>query len=162
MFEHPRIFQISISKGGVPKRAVHAADIVSDGIVGDKQRDRRFHGGPTRALCIYSVEQIVQLQSEGHTIHPGSTGENITTVGLDLAAVLPGDRFALGEEVVIEVLSYASPCKNIRESFRDEEIGRISQKIHPGWSRMYASVIRDGRISTGDPITPLGRDAGAP
>jgi MOSC domain-containing protein YiiM len=147
-----RIFQINISKGGVPKRGVHSASVGIEGIDGDRQRDRRFHGGPTRALCLYSIEQIMTLQSEGHPLYPGSTGENITTVGIDLTGIGPGTRLALGEEVVIEITSYAAPCRNIEESFREQEISRMSQKVHPGWSRLYASVVREGTVTIGDEI----------
>lgn len=149
------ILQISTSKGGVPKRGVFTAVVGVNGIEGDRQRDRRFHGGPTRALCLYSIEQIAALQADGHTIFPGSTGENITTSGIDLSQVTPGDRLTLGDTVVIEIMSYTSPCRNIKESFRDEEFSRISQKVHPGWSRLYAAVITEGEIAVGDTISLL-------
>ena len=151
----PSILQINTSKGGVPKRGVHSATVGTEGIEGDRQRDKRYHGGPTRALCLYSIEQILELQKEGHTIFPGSTGENITTSGIDLSQITPGARLALGETVVIEIMSYTAPCKNIKESFRDDDFMRISQKTHPGWSRLYASVITEGEIAVGDTITLL-------
>ena len=37
-----------------------------------------FHGGPERALCLFSLERILELQAEGHPIFPGAAGENIT------------------------------------------------------------------------------------
>jgi MOSC domain-containing protein YiiM len=49
----------------------------------------------------------------------------------------------------VEVTSFASPCKNIRGSFAGEAFTRISQKKHPGWSRVYARVINEGELHVG-------------
>ncbi|MBW3625504.1 MAG: MOSC domain-containing protein, partial [Armatimonadetes bacterium] len=63
-----RIAGLQISPGGVPKRPIESGRVTALGIAGDQQRDRRFHGGPTRALCLYSLERIEQLRDEGHPI----------------------------------------------------------------------------------------------
>ena len=113
-----RIFQLNCSDGGVPKLAVREAFLTPTGLEGDRQRDLRFHGGPERALCLYPLERILELQAEGHPIFPGSIGENVTVVGLDWGLVEPGARLALGDEVLVEISDYAGPCKNIKASFR--------------------------------------------
>jgi MOSC domain-containing protein YiiM len=153
MQSNARIFQINTSRGGVPKLATAVADVTTLGIAGDAHHDRRHHGGPDRALCLYSVEQIMALQEEGHPIFPGSAGENIVTIGLDLFSLEPGARLTVGDDVEIEIASYTSPCKTIAASFIDGNFSRISQKVHPGWSRLYARVLREGSIRPGDPIT---------
>ena len=61
-----RVYQINVSRGGVPKAAVTQARVTKLGIEGDYQSDQQNHGGPDRALCLYTLEQIRQLQSEGH------------------------------------------------------------------------------------------------
>jgi MOSC domain-containing protein YiiM len=61
-------------------------------------------------------------------------------------------RIKLGEEVVLEVASFTSPCKTIKQSFIDGEFVRISQKLHPGWSRVYARVVTEGEIRFGDHV----------
>ena len=53
-----RVESINTSRGGVPKTAVLEAQVTSEGIVGDVQRDLRYHGGPERAVSIYSLELI--------------------------------------------------------------------------------------------------------
>jgi MOSC domain-containing protein YiiM len=150
-----RIFQLNRSDGGVPKLAVREALVTQTGLEGDRQRDLRYHGGPERALCIFALERILELQGEGHPIFPGAVGENVTTVGLDWSLLAPGARLALGEEVVVEISSYTSPCKNIAASFLDGEFKRISQKVHPGDSRLYARIIRTGRLAVGQPVRLL-------
>ena len=149
-----RIFQINVSQGGVPKFALPVADVTVDGLVRDVQADRRHHGGPLRAVCLYSLERILALQEEGHPIFPGAAGENVTVVGMDWASVAPGHKWRLGPDVVLEVVSYTPPCATIKHCFQEQEQNRISQKHHPGWSRVYAQVIAPGRIRVGDAILP--------
>jgi MOSC domain-containing protein YiiM len=154
-----RIFQLNNSDGGVPKLAVREAYLTPTGLEGDRQRNRRYHGGPERALCLYALERIIELQAEGHPIFPGSAGENVTVTGLDWAALKPGARLALGAEVVVEISSYTKPCHIIAASFRGGGFERIYQKTHPGDSRLYARVLQTGRLAVGQPVRLLDGDA---
>ncbi|HJQ10787.1 MAG TPA: MOSC domain-containing protein [Gemmatimonadaceae bacterium] len=122
------------------------------GLVGDAHNDTEGHGGPERAVCIYSVERIRSLQGEGHAIDVGTAGENLTVEGVDWDLVVPGVRIRCGDEVELEVVSYTSPCKTIRASFIDGIFKRISQKVYPGWSRVYARVLSGGKIRRGDRV----------
>ena len=149
------IFQLNCSPGGVPKLPVAEALLTRTGLVGDRQALPRIHGGPERALCLYALERIRQLQAEGHPIRPGSTGENITVTGLDWDTLAPGVRLAVGDEVLIEISSYAGPCKAIAASFRGGEFRRISQKVHPGASRLYARVLRTGLLRVGQAVSVI-------
>lgn len=145
------VVQISVSRGGVPKLAVPRARLSSDGVEGDRQNDRRHHGGPDRAVCIYSLELIEALQREGHPIVPGSAGENLTVSGLDWDSIAPGIQLTIGG-AVLEVVSFTVPCKTIRASFADGRFERISQKTNPGWSRVYARVLSAGEARMGDAV----------
>ncbi|HYG11776.1 MAG TPA: MOSC domain-containing protein [Pyrinomonadaceae bacterium] len=157
---HGYIYQLNCSRGGVPKLPVEEAQLTPTGLSGDRQRYPMIHGGPQRALCLYSLEMIQALQAEGHPIYPGSTGENVTVVGLDWAQLAPGCRLALGDEVIIELTSYANPCRNIKGSFGDGKFKRISQKEHAGESRLYARVISTGRLAVGQQVRVLDGAAG--
>ena len=149
------IHQLNRSHGGVPKLPVARARVGSGGLEGDRQRDLRYHGGPLRALCLYSLELIRTLREEGHSISPGSIGENVTVSGVPWDRVVPGARLLLGADVEIEITSYTAPCSNIADSFRDGRFVRVSQKVHPGWSRVYARVLREGELAAGDPVLLL-------
>ena len=155
MSDSGRIVQISVSPGGVPKRPVESADVSAGGVAGDAQRDLEHHGGPDRALCVFPREVIRTLQAEGHPIAPGQIGENLTVEGLDWDTVAPGVRLLLGEDVLVEVTRYTSPCGNIRAAFTGGNYARVSQKRHPGASRVYARVLRTGAIRRGDPVRLL-------
>jgi MOSC domain-containing protein YiiM len=149
-----RVASLNVSRGGVPKLPVSEAFASTNGLVGDRQRDRRFHGGPTRAVSLYSLELIEALIAEGHPVSPGSLGENLTISGLAWGELKRAARLRVGE-AVLELTSFAAPCKTIRGSFLGEDFTRISQKLHPGWSRLYASVLVEGRIRPGDVVEAL-------
>jgi MOSC domain-containing protein YiiM len=153
MIPQARIFQINASNGGVPKLPMRAAEINFLGITVDRHNDAVHHGGPTAALCLYSLENILALQAEGHPIYPGSIGENVTISGLDWTKIVPGVRLRLGDSVQIEITEYATPCKKIRESFLHEEFNRVHNRKHPGWARAYARVLTPGLISLGNIVT---------
>ncbi len=153
-----RIFQLNCSNGGVPKTPVPDARLTETGLECDRQAKTKIHGGPERALCLYSLERIQELQAEGHPIFPGSAGENVTISGLDWEKIIPGARLALGEEVLVEVTSFASPCKTIAGSFRGGEFKRISHKIFPGYSRAYVRILHTGRLAVGQSVKLLDGD----
>jgi len=149
------IFQINISKGGVPKRPVHEAEITKLGVDGDRQEHTEIHGGADRAICLFSLEKIITLQEEGHPIFPGSTGENLTITGLNWDEIKPGIQMAIGDEVILEMTKPTQPCKQIRPSFSDQNSNRILEDKMPGWSRYYARVLKTGKIKTGDKVSLL-------
>ena len=90
------VHAINISNGGVPKLPRPACFITVDGLEGDRQRDLRYHGGPERAVCLYSLDLIEALRAEGHDIAPGSIGENLTLKGVDWSAMTPGATVTVG------------------------------------------------------------------
>ena len=154
-----RLFQLNSSPGGVPKLPIREAMVVESGLVGDGHNFPDIHGGPDRALCLFSLERILELQSEGHPIFPGAVGENVTVSGIDWTAIEPGKQVALGDEVVIEITRYTSPCNSITDSFYDGNFARISQKVHPGYSRVYARVLKSGRLKIGQEVLLLNGSA---
>ncbi len=142
-----RVVRIGVSQGGVPKRAIDRVKIESGGLTGDDQNDKKHHGGPERAVCLFGLDVIEELRAEGHPIEPGSTGENLTIDGLVWSTVAPGDRFVFDSGVVLEIVSFAKPCSTIRESFAGGQIGLIEQGAFPGRSRVYARVITPGAVA---------------
>ncbi len=147
-----RVHQLAVSLGGVPKQAIHEADVGLRGIVGDRQATRRHHGRPWQALCIWSLEQIDAFAAEGHPIAPGSAGENVTISGVDWVTVTAGRRLAIGE-VLVEVSQFSPPCAQNARWFSDGDFGRMHHSRGPGASRVYASVITPGRVSEGAPVS---------
>ena len=151
MSDAGHIVQLSVSSGGVPKHAVETARVTTLGLEGDVHRNREHHGGPERAICLFAMEAIRDLQAEGHPLVPGTLGENVTVEGLDWGAVQPGARLQLGDEVLLEITRYTTPCFNIRPAFRGGDYSLVSQKRHPGRSRVYGRVVTTGTLRRGDP-----------
>ncbi len=138
-----KVLGIFISDGGVPKLSVNSVHVTNFGLVGDNQADKKHHGGLMKAVCVLENELLLRLQSEGHPIQPGTTGENLLLEGFNLTI---GSLFRVGN-VELEVVSAATPCKTISESFTNGNFNRISHKKHPGETRWYCKVIQTGKIS---------------
>jgi MOSC domain-containing protein YiiM len=152
-----RVTGLQVSAGGVPKLPVTQAAVRRNGMEGDRQAHRKFHGGPERALCLYSQERLDALAAEGHPVVPGTLGENVTIAGLPWEQLRPGVRLTLGG-VEAEVTGYAVPCKSIAYGFADGRVARVGEKANPGWSRVYVRIIAEGRIAVGDAVILHGLD----
>lgn len=137
----------------MPKRSVAEARLGELGLDGDAVKHTRIHGGPDRAVCLYALERILALQEEGHRLFPGALGENVTTVGLDWERVVPATRLAVGECELV-VTKYTTPCSTTAP-FVSGDTKRFHQEHAPGWSRVYARVVRGGVLRPGDPIRLL-------
>jgi MOSC domain-containing protein YiiM len=147
-----RLVQINVNGGGVRKQPVAAARVGYRGVEGDRQGNRKHHGRVWQAVCLYSLDVIEALQAEGHPVHPGDTGENLTVAGIDWAALRPGTRVAIGDDLLLELSAWATPCSHQTPFFTGGYFNRMLHDNHPGWSRMYASVVRDGTVKPGDPV----------
>jgi MOSC domain-containing protein YiiM len=147
-----RIFQLNVSPGGVPKLAIQHGRVHDRGMVDDAHRFPKIHGGPERALCLFSLERILELQAEGHPIFPGAVGENVTIAGLNWHELKPGVRLGLGDEVEVELTTYTKPCNTILAYFVEGNFHRINQQLHPGYSRIYARILRNGTLRVGQTV----------
>jgi MOSC domain-containing protein YiiM/GNAT superfamily N-acetyltransferase len=150
-----KVLQVNVSDGGVPKRPVERAWVGVLGLEGDAHRENTVHGGPHRAVCLFGMEVIERLQSEGHPIGPGGAGENLTTSGVEWSLLPVGTRARIGEQLEIEVSSSTTPCATQVRNFSDGNFNRIRIELHPSDSRMYARVITEGEVKPGDTITLL-------
>ena len=137
--------------GGAPKPSVSLLDIRANGCVGDYQRDKKHHGGPNRAVCIFSQDVIEDLNSEGHPIKAGDCGENIVVSGLDWNSLRPGVQLQIGD-CILKIESDAPPCKTIRHAFTDGSFSAISYKKYPNRTRWYCSVVKEDIVSLGESV----------
>ncbi len=149
------VHQVSVSRGGVPKLPVDRARVHELGLDGDLHNDTMHHGGPERAVCLYSLELLEKLNAEGHPAYPGSMGENLTVSGIPWERLTPGSRLRVGAELLLQISEYTTPCGTIAGSFADGRFVRISQKVHPGASRLYARVVEAGEVRPGDTVRLL-------
>ncbi len=144
------VAQLNSSDGGVPKAPVDSVEVGYRGVSGDRQAARRHHGRPWQALCLWSAEVIDQLKADGHPIFPGAAGENVTIEGIEWPTIVMGTRLRIGT-VLAQISAPAVPCAKNAQWFSDRDFNRIHH--HNGQlSRLYATVIEPGTITTGDPV----------
>jgi MOSC domain-containing protein YiiM len=149
------ILQISVSRGGVPKRAIPEADLGPLGIAGDDQAHPQIHGGPRQAILLIASEAIAELTAQGYPLYPGALGENITTLCLDHAQWRPGQRWRLGHAIV-EFTKLREPCHQLNVYGPG-----IQKAICANWALggIYATILQPGTIRPGDPISLLSQIA---
>ena len=148
------IVSINVSgSGGVPKLPLKTAIVSFEGVEGDLNRFRteRKNGDPRRAVSIFSMERILQLQEEGHPIDIGTAGENFTIEGIDWPKMEVGLMIRFGS-TLIRLSEPCAPCSKIGESFMENDFSRIDQNKRSGWSRWSASVVEEGAVSVGDAV----------
>mgnify|MGYP001227582501 CR=1 FL=1 len=144
------------SKGGVPKIPIEEGNILFHGLEGDfnKFRSSKMDGDLDRAISLFSIEKIHQLQKEGHPINVGSTGENLTLEGVDWVNLEQGMRISIGD-CIIQLSEPCAPCSKIGKSFNNRKFSRIDHNLEFGWSRWLARVLVEGKIAIGDSISIL-------
>lgn len=156
------VLQVSISRGGVPKRAIPQGDVGPLGIAGDDHAHPEVHGGPEQAVLLITSEAIAELTAQGFPLYPGALGENITTTGIDRKQWRPGQRWRIGQAIV-ELTKVRAPCAQlsvygpgIQKAVYDAKVD-AGDPSSPRWalSGFYASVVQPGPVRPGDPISLL-------
>ena len=137
--------QLNVSRGGIPKRPVDGARVTRFGVEGDEQRNLKYHGGPNRAVCIYSEELYVELRDEGIDVTNGAFGENFTTRGVDLNALEKGDRLRVGD-CLVEITDVRVPCNTLKK------LSAKLPKAIVGRSGWVAKVVEEAEVKPGDAI----------
>lgn len=135
---------------------VRRPDGRTSGLDGDAICDIRHHGGVDQAVYSYAREDLDDWAAVlGQDLRSGMFGENLTTSGIDLTAARIGERWRVGEEVVLEVSTPRIPCRTFA-GWLDQQgwIKMFTQRAVPG---AYLRVIQEGWIAAGDPIEIIER-----
>lgn len=151
------------------------------GVVGDVIGDVKHHGGAQKAVYAFAREELdfwwAELGREAGprgahegcaheggdladgesgadgAFAPGTFGENLTTVGLDLAALKINQRVRIGA-AELEVSVVRQPCRTFA-GWLDER-GWVKKFSARGRCGSYFRVAVPGRITAGDAIHLLG------
>jgi len=154
------ILQVSVSPGGIPKRAIPAGILTPIGLEGDHHAHPDIHGGARQAVLLITAEGIEELAAHGYPLTYGSLGENLTTSGIDRRDFRAGQRWQIGTEVVIEITKRRAPCQalnvygpGIQPAIFDALAGNGDPSSPKrGLSGFYASVVQPGAIRPNDEI----------
>ena len=147
-----KIHSINTSSGkGVPKAAVPRALLLKGlGIRGDAHA-----GTDIRQVSLLDIEsvrgQIADAKAKGATveIRPGVYAENITTEGLDLAALKIGDKLRAGAAAVLRISKIGKECHS-----RCAIYHQVGDCIMPR-KGVFAEVLEGGEIAEGDSIEKI-------
>lgn len=144
----------------IDKRPVEGpVRVGAEGLAGDTQVDRRFHGGVERAVYAYAdVDADHWVAALSREVPPGLLGENLRIRGLDVSGAHVGERWRTSRGLVLEVSAPRMPCRTL-QGFLDvpDIISRFNSAGRPG---AYLRVIEQGEVAAGDRIS-IERDAAA-
>jgi MOSC domain-containing protein YiiM len=144
-----KIYSINISAAkGVAKEAARKAVLVKDhGIEGDAHA-----GMPVRQVSLLDMEsirlQIADAKAKKATveIRPGVYAENITTEGLNIAALKIGDKLRAGKTAVLRISKIGKECHSHCAIYH-----QVGDCIMPR-KGIFAEVLEGGEIAVGDAL----------
>lgn len=139
---------------GIYKEPVQGAIRLTEcGLEGDGQADLKNHGGPDKAVYVYTLENYRYWEWElGRDLPFGQFGENFTVTGMPDEAVHIGDIFRIGE-VKVQVSQPRVPCFKLGIKMEDPAfVGRFH---HSGRVGFYLRVLQQGVVTAGDAIELL-------
>lgn len=151
---------------GIDKRPVKDAvtvrapgsrrDGLGSGLVGDMICDRNHHGGDDQAVYAYAREDLdTWAAALGRPLGNGCFGENLTTAQIDLTAARIGERWRVGDALVLEVSSPRIPCRTFAGWLGEHGwIRTFTRAVRPG---AYLRVIEPGPVQHGDSIVVVRR-----
>ncbi len=124
---------------------------------GDRQADLTVHGGPAKAVYAYPSEHYPLWKSEllEMALPWGMFGENFTTEGMIEHEIHIGDKFRIGEAIVI-VTQPRTPCYKLALKFQRDDM--LNRMLTNGRSGFYLAVERQGIVGAGDPIQRIHED----
>ncbi|NMG77390.1 MOSC domain-containing protein [Aromatoleum diolicum] len=125
--------------------------VTAEGLAGDRQADRRYHGGTEKALHHYPAEHYARLAQRyperAGMLQAGVLGENLSTRGWTEDNVCIGDLFRVGSALV-QLSQPRQPCWKINHRLDAEGASLfVAQEGITGW---YYRVLETGIVAPGD------------
>jgi len=124
-----------------------------EGLDGDEQGDRRAHGGPDKAVHLYSHEHYAHWIDELGALPvlgaPGAFGENLHVEGLLEGDVCLADTMRVGS-AVLQGSQARQPCWKLNHRCGVPDMARrVQEQARTGW---YCRVLTPGEMQAGDSI----------
>jgi MOSC domain-containing protein YiiM len=139
---------------GIFKQSVmDALELGVLGFANDVQVNRKYHGGPDKAVCAYAFEHY-DFWSEvlERELPDGSFGENFTLTSLLEDEVHIGDVFKVGSAQV-QISQPRQPCGTLAARFGLPNF--VKQVVDSGMTGWYFRVLEPGIVQAGDQIELL-------
>ncbi len=119
------------------------------GLEGDDQADKSVHGGPDKAVYVYSEENYAWWRTElaGRELLAGQFGENFSVEGMTDDQVGVGDTFRIGSARV-QVTQPRTPCLKLAMKMK---IPTFVKQFHKAArTGFYLRVLEEGIVETED------------
>ena len=148
------IFKGKEAKSGIVKSSVkHAVQLTKLGFEGDEQADLVNHGGPDKAICVYSYDHYPHWEDVlGRKLDYGAFGENFTFGQLSERDVRIGDIFRVGSAIV-QVSQPRQPCWKLAMRWGLDELPLLV--TNSGATGFYFRVLDTGEVQVGDELSLL-------
>ena len=133
----------------VKSRVTGPIAVHSERLNGDQQADRVHHGGPDKAILVYSRSHFDAWQAEfpEWSVSGGAFGENLTVDGIDESDVCIGDVFRVGTSL-LQVSQPRQPCWKLSKRWSMPKLAVMVQATgRTGW---YLRVVETGTIHSAD------------
>lgn len=143
------IFQGKKITTGICKKPVQGPlNLGRLGFEGDGVADLKHHGGPDKALCVYSADHYTFWEELlGIQLPLAAFGENLSVSNLQEDEVCVGDVFQLGRAVV-QVSQPRQPCRTLAARYGRSDL--IKMVIDSGRTGFYLKVLNGGVVGQGD------------
>jgi MOSC domain-containing protein YiiM len=124
---------------------------------GDRQADLTVHGGPAKAFYAYPSEHYPLWKNElAEMVLPwGMFGENLTTEGMVEDEIHIGDKFKIGEAIVM-VTQPRTPCYKLALKFQRDDM--LKRMLTNGRSGFYLALVQQSVVQAGDTIERIHED----
>lgn len=122
-----------------------------ENFTGDYQANRRYHGGPDKAVCGYCAEHYPGWEIFlNRSIPFGAFGENITVEGLTEEKICIGDTLTAGS-IVLQISQPRQPCANVSKRWNEPKLPRRMEET--GRTGFYCRVLQTGEVAAGETLT---------
>jgi len=120
------------------------------GFDGDGVADHKHHGGPDKAVCVYSRDHYPYWEKIlGGELPPAAFGENLSVSGIMEDRVCIGDIFQVGTALA-QVSQPRQPCAKLAARYdRDDMVKLVADSGRTGF---YFRVLENGIVRVGEPI----------
>lgn len=126
------------------------------GFEGDGVADKKHHGGPDKAVCVYSTEYYRYWEEAlGIKLPPAAFGENFSVSALHEEDICIGDIFEAGTALV-QVSQPRQPCSTLAARYGRNDMVKLV--VESGRTGFYFRVLREGIVKRGDALVLRERD----
>jgi MOSC domain-containing protein YiiM len=140
----------------VEVRAPGPKGVGGSGLAGDTICSLKHHGGDDQAVYAVAREDLDSWQQRlGRELPDGMFGENLTTSGLDVTGALIGERWRIGDTLVLQVTVPRIPCRTFAAKMGVRGwLPKFTREARPG---AYLRVVTPGSVRADDPIRVVHR-----